>query len=121
MVHPTKSCPPDEHLRDAAVVVEGLGSLSLLQDVSGGPISEVPRCADVELPVSSPLWGASSSSDEDDDDEVLAPQTPLASAEDVVSGLVLGVVDVRHDEMVLVEPCDGPFVAAALRDEEGWV
>jgi hypothetical protein len=56
MVHPVKSCPPDEHLRDAAVIVEGLGSPSLLQDVSGGPVSEVPHCADVELPVSSQLW-----------------------------------------------------------------
>jgi hypothetical protein len=74
----------------------------------------------VELPVSSQLWVASLSSDEDDDDEVLAPHTPLASTEDVF-GSVLGAVDVRHDEMVLVEPCDGPFVAAvALGDEEGW-
>jgi hypothetical protein len=82
----------------------------------------VPHCADVELPVLSQLWVASLSSDEDDDDEVLAPQTPLASAKDVVSGSVLGAVDVRHEEMVLVEPCDGSFVAAAaLGDEEGWV
>jgi hypothetical protein len=49
----------------------------------------------VALPASSLLWVASLSSDEDDDDEVLVPQTPLASAKDDVSGLVLDTVDVR--------------------------
>jgi hypothetical protein len=61
------------------------------------------------------------SSDEDDDDEVLAPQTPSASAKDVVSASVLDTIDVCPDGKVL-KPCDGLFVdVAALGDEEDWV
>jgi hypothetical protein len=66
----------------------------------------------VALPASSLLWVASLSSDEDDNDEVLVPQTPLASAKDDVSGLVLDTIDVRHDEKVPPGPCG--HVAASL-------
>jgi hypothetical protein len=125
---PIASHPLDEQPHDAAVIIVGLGFLSLLPDVSGGPVSEVPLRAGAGLQASSQLWVASLSSDEDDDDEMLAPQTPLAfgrdvaSVRDVVSGSVLNTVDVRLDEKVLVEPSDGLFVAvAALEDEEGWV
>jgi hypothetical protein len=104
------------------MIIEGLGFLSLMPDSSGGPVSEVPLRDGAPLQASSQLWVASLSSDEDNDDEVLAPQTPLASAKDVVSGSVLDTIDVRRDEKVLAEPCDGLFVVvAALRDEEGWV
>jgi hypothetical protein len=63
---------------DPAVLVEGLGSLSLSLSPAalGGP-AEVPL-ADDELPAPSLLWVASLGSDEDDDDEELAPRSPLA-------------------------------------------
>jgi hypothetical protein len=69
------------------MVVEGLGSLSLLPDVSEGPIYEVLLRAGAPLPASSELWVASLSSKDDEDDEVLAPQG-------VVSCLVLDTIDV---------------------------
>jgi hypothetical protein len=73
----------------------------------------------VALPAPSLLWVASLSSDEDDDDEVLVPQTPLASAKDDVSGLVLDTIDVRHDEKVPPGPCGSLFAASTLGDKEG--
>jgi hypothetical protein len=107
-------------LCDAVVVVEGLGSLSLLPDVSGGPVSEVPLRDGAALPVSSMLWVASLSSDQDDDDEVLVPPTPLASTKGDISSLVLDTIDVHHYEKVPTESYDGLFVAAViLGDEEG--
>jgi hypothetical protein len=73
-------------------------------------------------PASSLLWASSLSSDEDDEDEVLAPQTPLASAKDVVSGSVLGNVDVHLTKKAHVEPCGGLFAdSAALGGKEDWV
>jgi hypothetical protein len=110
----TTSLPLDGQLCDTVVVVEGLGSLSLLSaDVSKGPICEVPLSGGASLPASSELWVASLSSDDDEDDGVLAPQG-------VVSPSILDTVEVRHDEKVLAEP--SLFVAAAaLGDEEGWV
>jgi hypothetical protein len=119
MVHPAVSRLRDGQLYGAAVVVEGLGSLSLLQDVSGSPVCEVPLRAGAAMPALSELWVASLSSDDDEDDEV------LASTKGVVAGSLLDTVDVRHDEKVLAEPYDSLFVAAAdLGDEDGrcrWV
>jgi hypothetical protein len=66
MVHPAVSRLPDGQLRDPSVVVEGLGSLSLLQDVSGSPVCEVPLRAGVAMPSSSELWVASLSSVDDE-------------------------------------------------------
>jgi hypothetical protein len=72
MVYPAASRPPVDLKRDNAVVVEGLGSLSLQPAASDGHLSEVPIPASAMLPTSSQLWVASLSSDEDDeDDEVL--------------------------------------------------
>lgn len=115
--------PPDGLLCDPAVLVEGLGSLSLPPVASGDPISaDVPLPAGDVLPAPSLLWVASLSSNEDDDVEELAPQTPLASTKGVVSGSVRGTADVRHVEKAPAEPC-GSLSAAdeALRDKEGWV
>jgi hypothetical protein len=66
------------------------------------------------------LWDGYLSSD-DNDDEVLAPQTPLASAKGVVSGLVLGVADQCHVEKAPEEPYGdlSATAATALGDEEG--
>jgi hypothetical protein len=111
---PTASHRLDEQPHDAAVIMEGLGFLSLLPDVSGGPVSEVPLRAGAALRASSQLWVASLSSDEDEDDDMLAPQTPLASIRDVVSGSVLNTVDVRLDEKVLVEPGEVVMVSLLL-------
>jgi hypothetical protein len=114
MVHSTVSRLPYGQLRDPSVVVEGLGSLSLLQDVSGSPVCEVPLGAGAAMPSSSELWVASLSSVDDKDDEV------LDSAKGVVAGSLLDTVDVCHDEKVLAEPCDSLFVAAAdLGEEDG--
>jgi hypothetical protein len=55
---------PDRLLCDTAVVVEGLGSLSLPSASLGGPVSEVPT---------------------DSDEEELAPVTPLATKSSLVS------------------------------------
>jgi hypothetical protein len=99
---PAASCFPDGQLHDADVIVEGLGFLSLLTDATRGPVSKVPLCSGAVLPASSRLWVASLSSDEDDDDEVLAPQTPSASAKDVVSASVL---DADCGEVGAVSPC----------------
>jgi hypothetical protein len=104
---------------DSVVVVEGLGSLSLLPAALDDAVSEMPLPHGVALSAPSLLWVASLSSDEDDDDEVLVPQTPLASAKDDVSGLVLGTVDVRHDEKVPPGPCGNLFAATTLGDKEG--
>jgi hypothetical protein len=103
------------------MTVEGLGSLSLPPDALGGLVFEVPFPAN-QPPASSLLWDGSLSSDGDDGDEVLAPQTPLASAKDVVSGSVLGIADVHHAEKAPTEPYGGLFAAsAALLAEEDWV
>jgi hypothetical protein len=103
---------PDE-LCDTAVVVEGLGSLSLSPATSRGSISEVPIPAGTTLLPSSLLWEASLSSDEDDCDEVLAPHTPLASPKGVVFGSVPSIVDERHDEKVPAEPYNNLYAAVA--------
>jgi hypothetical protein len=104
-------------LRDAAVVVEGLGSLLLPPAASGGAVSEVLLPAGAVLPSSSLFWDGSVSSD--DDDEVLAPQTPLTSAKVVVSTADLHVVKASE------EPRSDLFATAAAApapgDEEGWV
>jgi hypothetical protein len=111
----------DGLLCDTVVIVEGLRSLSLPLDASGGLVSEVPFLAN-RPPASSLLWDGSLSSDDDDGDEVLGPKMPLASAKDVVSGSVLGIADVHHAEKAPTEPYGGLFAAsAALRDEEDWV
>jgi hypothetical protein len=45
----------------------------------------------------------------------------LAPAKGAVPGLVLCIVDVRHDEKASAKPCDDLFaVVAAHGDEEGW-
>jgi hypothetical protein len=118
---PTANRPPNGKLCDSAVVVEGLGSLSLPLAASGGTLSEISPPIGAMLPAPVILWDASLCSDEDEDDEVLAPQTPLASAKGAISSLVLGTIDVRLDEKVPVEPCGGLLAASALGDEEGWV
>jgi hypothetical protein len=94
------------------MIVEGLGFLSLPPAALGGLDSKVPFPADVPL-APSLLWAGSLSSNEDDGDEVLAPQMPLASAKDVIFGLVLGSADVHHAEKVHAEPCGGLFAASA--------
>ncbi|KAK1644447.1 hypothetical protein QYE76_062252 [Lolium multiflorum] len=93
---------------DPAVLVEGLGSLSLspLPVASDGPV-EV-SCADAMMPAPSLLWVASLGSDDDDDDEVLAPQTPLAGSVHVVQAAV--------------EHCSGLCASVdALGDDDNWV
>ncbi|KAK1663422.1 hypothetical protein QYE76_051581 [Lolium multiflorum] len=86
---------------DPAVLVEGLGSLSLSLSPAalGGP-AEVPLSDDV-LPAPSLLWVDSLGSDEDDDDEELAPRSPLAGS--------------VHVEEAPVAPCSG------LGDDDDWV
>jgi hypothetical protein len=95
--------------------------MSLLSAASGGPISEVPLPTGATPPAPSLLWIASLSSDKDEDDEVLASQTPLASAKGVVSGSSLDLVDVHHNEKTSMELCGRLCIAAAaaLGDEEG--
>lgn len=76
---------------DPAVVMEGLGSLSLPSAASGGlDFAEVSSVKDV------------------DDDEELAPQVPMTSTKGVVSGSARGSTDV----------C---YVEEAIGDEEDWV
>nr|XP_051190172.1 uncharacterized protein LOC127303486 [Lolium perenne] len=82
---PTGSHPLDGLLCDPALLVKGLGSLSLLSVALGGP-AKVPLLAGGAMPALGSLWVASLDSDEDDDDEELAPRSPLASSEGVVSG-----------------------------------
>uniref|UniRef100_A0ACD5VXY3 Uncharacterized protein n=1 Tax=Avena sativa TaxID=4498 RepID=A0ACD5VXY3_AVESA len=115
MVHPTASRPFDEMLRDPAVMVEGLGSLSLLPDDFGGPISaEIPLPVGAALSTMNPLWDASLSSDEDNNDEALVPRTPSSS--------VTCSVHCTANVTAPAEPSDGLSAAtAALGVEEGWV
>ena len=96
----------DGHLgSDPAVVVEGLGSLSLPPAALGGPVST-----------------EESSVEDVDGDEELAPQSSMASTNGAVSGSVHGNTDVRHIEVAPAEPCGGLSGAvAALDDEKGWV
>jgi hypothetical protein len=103
------------------VIVEGLGFLSLSSATLGGIDFEVPFLADMPTALSL-LWAGSLSFDEDNGDEVLATQTPLAFAKDVVSGLVLGTTDVHHGDKANAEPCGGLFDASAtLGGEEDCV
>jgi hypothetical protein len=103
------------------MIVEGLGFLSLPSAASGGLDCEVPFPANMPT-ASSLLWAGYLSSDEDDGDEVLASQTPLASAKDVISGSVLGTADVHHAEKVPPKPCVGLFATSAtLGGKEDWV
>uniref|UniRef100_A0ACD5YJ52 Uncharacterized protein n=1 Tax=Avena sativa TaxID=4498 RepID=A0ACD5YJ52_AVESA len=110
MVHPTASRPSDELLRDLAVMVEGLGSLSLPPDDFRGPISaEIPLPIGAALSTVNPLWDASLSSD-----EALAPRTPSSS--------VTWSVHCTANVTAPAEPSDGLSAAtAALGVEEGWV
>jgi hypothetical protein len=118
---PAASHLSDGLLVDTTVIVEGLGFLSLPPAASGGLDCEVPFPADMPT-ASSFLWAGYLSSDEDDGDEVLASQTPLASAKDVVSGSMLGTADVHHAVKVPLEPCGGLFAASAtLGGKEDWV
>ncbi|KAK1617775.1 hypothetical protein QYE76_023292 [Lolium multiflorum] len=111
------SCPFDGLLCDPSVLVKGLGSLSLLSVASGGT-TEVPLPADDALQDVGFIWVASLDLERDGNDEDLVPRSPLASSEDVVSGLVHDTVDVCHDEEVPAEHRDNPSAgASALRDE----
>jgi hypothetical protein len=117
---PAANRPPDRKLCDSAVVVEGLGSLSLSPAATGGTVSEVSPPVGAMLPARVLLWDASLSSDEDEDDEVLAPRTPFVSVKVVGFGLVPSTVDMHHAEKVPAEPCGG-LLTTALGDKECWV
>jgi hypothetical protein len=98
--------PSSSLASDPAVLVEGLGSLSMSPVASGGP-AEVP-CADEALKAPSLLWVASLDSDEDDDDEELVPQSPLAGS--------------VHVEEVVADPCGGLSASTdALGNDDDWV
>jgi hypothetical protein len=117
---PAAYCPPDGKLRDTAVVVEGLGSLSLSPAAMGGTVSEISPPVGAMLPAPVLLLDASLRSDKDEDDEVLALQTPLVSVKGVGSGSVLDTIEMHHVEKVPAEPYGG-LLTAALGDKECWV
>jgi hypothetical protein len=89
-----------------------------LLSVASGGTAKVPLPADDALLDLGLLWVASLDLEGDREDEDLVPRSPLASSEDVVSGLVHDTVDVRHDEEVPAEHCDNPSAGdGALGDD----
>jgi hypothetical protein len=104
MAHPAASCPPDGQLqRDTAVVVEGLGSLSLL--AAQGEVPEAlsaPELAVLPMPVQHARSASSAAA-------VLAAR----KSDPAVGGLLEAPA----------KPCGGLSAAAtaAFGDEEGWV
>lgn len=139
---PVLAYPPCEELRDPAVVVEGLGCLSLPplevfpqapspslpvmnDDVSGVAQCSVGVCdgerALEKVAGSGVMRSEEMAPEKMDDDEELAPRTPSVS-NGVVPGSVCDAADVRHGGKTLEELCDGLSpAAAALGVEEGWV
>ncbi|KAK1651628.1 hypothetical protein QYE76_069433 [Lolium multiflorum] len=140
---PVLAYPPCEELRDPAVVVEGLGCLSLPplevfpqapspslpvmnDDVSGVAQCSVGVCdgerALEKVAGSGVMRSEEMAPEKMDDDEELAPRTPSVSTNGVVPGSVCDAADVRHGGKTLEELCDGLSpAAAALGVEEGWV
>lgn len=115
---PATSRPPNEQLRDPAVVVEGLGSLSLSTTTTSGGSDSVevplPDCAALSSP--SLLLDPSLSFDEDDDYEVLAYD------KGVVFGPVHSSAEVCHDGKVTAEPYGGlSATVLAVGDDGDWV
>ncbi|KAK1646404.1 hypothetical protein QYE76_064209 [Lolium multiflorum] len=101
-VTPTGPRSSDGLLYDPAVLVEGLGSLSLPPVASDGH--------------------AEVASDDDDDIGELAPQSLLTSTTGTVSSEVCGTADLCHVEGAPTEPCGGlSAVPTALGYGEGWV
>ncbi|KAK1649921.1 hypothetical protein QYE76_067726 [Lolium multiflorum] len=117
---PTVARPPEGLLYDPAVLVEGLGSLSLPPVALSG-LAKVSLPADDAMLAPSLVWVASLCSDDDGDDEGLAPQPPLAPTNSKIPGLVRNTSDVRHDEEAQAGPYDGLSAAThVLGDGEDW-
>jgi hypothetical protein len=93
---------PDGHLCDIAVVVEGLGSLSLPPAASGGPVSKVALPAGARL-----LDGGKDSVEELATGTFKTHVVAAVVGEEDVLGSARGNADVCNLDEARAEPCGG--------------